>query len=147
MTRVKGRRTTPQCVRSRKLRSERHPEALAGVGHCQFLISGRSCPCTRMYSPCSTSLKLHLVEGGESAPVDSFAVDCSAVGHRVVHGGSRFVEPVVIDEEVKAAIRELTPLAPLHNAPALEAIEAAQQALPNVPHVAVFDTAFHATMP
>jgi acetate kinase len=94
----------------------------------------------------STSLKLHLVEGNESSPVETF-VECDAVGHRVVHGGSRFVEPVVIDDEVKAAIRELTPLAPLHNAPALAVIEDAQQALPDVPHVAVFDTAFHRTMP
>ena len=53
----------------------------------------------------------------------------------------------MIDDGVKAAIRELTPLAPLHNAPALAAIEDAQRALPDVPHVAVFDTAFHATMP
>jgi acetate kinase len=94
----------------------------------------------------STSLKLHLVAGDESSPVESF-VDCDAVGHRVVHGGSRFVEPVVMDEEVKAAIRELTPLAPLHNSPALDAIDEAQRALPTVPHVAVFDTAFHRTMP
>jgi acetate kinase len=94
----------------------------------------------------STSLKLHLVEGDESQPVDGFA-ECDAVGHRVVHGGARFVEPVVIDEEVKTAIQELTPLAPLHNTPALRAIEEAQTALPGVPHVAVFDTAFHATMP
>ena len=94
----------------------------------------------------STSLKLHLVEGDDSSPVETF-VSSDAVGHRVVHGGSRFVEPVVIDDDVKAAIRELTPLAPLHNAPALAAIEDAQQALPDVPHVGVFDTAFHRTMP
>ncbi len=95
----------------------------------------------------STSLKLHLVEGGESRPVDSLSVECDAVGHRVVHGGVRFREPVAIDEYVKAAIRELTPLAPLHNAPALRGIDDAQAALPDIPHVAVFDTAFHATMP
>ncbi len=64
-----------------------------------------------------------------------------------MHGGTRFQAPVVIDDEVKRAIRELSPLAPLHNDAALEAIEAAQQALPGVPHVAVFDTAFHATLP
>jgi len=69
------------------------------------------------------------------------------VGHRVVHGGTRFREPAVIDDEVKEAIRGLVPLAPLHNAPALHAIDEAQAALPDVPHVAVFDTAFHATMP
>jgi acetate kinase len=95
----------------------------------------------------STSLKLHLVRGNEAEPVDSLEVDCEAVGHRVVHGGARFREPVVLDEEVKDAIRELSSLAPLHNEPALEAIEAAQRALPDVPHVAVFDTAFHATLP
>jgi acetate kinase len=94
----------------------------------------------------STSLKLHLVEGAESSPVETF-VECDTVGHRVVHGGPRFAGPVVIDDGVKAAIRDLTPLAPLHNAPALAAIEDAQRALPNVPHVAVFDTAFHRTMP
>jgi acetate kinase len=94
----------------------------------------------------STSLKLHLVEGEESRPVDGFG-ECDAVGHRVVHGGARFVEPVVIDEEVLAALRELIPLAPLHNAPALRAIEEVQAELPDVPQVAVFDTAFHATMP
>jgi acetate kinase len=74
-------------------------------------------------------------------------VECEAVGHRIVHGGSRFREPVLVDDEVTEALRELTPLAPLHNAPALRALEDAQRALPNVPHVAVFDTAFHATMP
>jgi acetate kinase len=95
----------------------------------------------------STSLKLHLVEGEENSSAVETFVQCEAVGHRVVHGGSRFVEPVVIDDEVKAAIDELTPLAPLHNAPALAAIEDAQQALPGVPHVAVFDSSFHRTMP
>jgi acetate kinase len=94
----------------------------------------------------STSLKLHLVREDEAEPVDSFEVECDAVGHRVVHGGGRFRDPVVLDEEVKDAIRELSSLAPLHNEPALEAIESAQRALPDVPHVAVFDTAFHATL-
>jgi acetate kinase len=94
----------------------------------------------------STSLKLHLVTGDEAEPIDGF-VPAAAVGHRVVHGGARFRDPVVIDEDVKEAIRELIPLAPLHNPPALRGIEEAQAALPAVPHVAVFDTAFHATMP
>ena len=70
-----------------------------------------------------------------------------AIGHRVVHGGNRFVQPTLVDEDVLAAIEELTPLAPLHNEPALRAIRAAQQALPDLPHIAVFDTAFHATIP
>jgi acetate kinase len=65
----------------------------------------------------------------------------------VVHGGTRFREPVVIDDEVRAEIEKLEVLAPLHNAPALHAIEEAHRALPDIPHVAVFDTAFHATIP
>ncbi len=70
-----------------------------------------------------------------------------AVGHRVVHGGTRFTEPVVIDAEIRAALGELTPLAPLHNGPALALIDAAARLLPGAPQVAVFDTAFHATLP
>jgi len=70
-----------------------------------------------------------------------------AVGHRVVHGGERFVAPVRIDDEVEHAIDDLSVIAPLHNTPALKAIREARAALPDVPHVAVFDTAFHATIP
>ncbi|MEV1330782.1 acetate kinase [Micromonospora costi] len=71
----------------------------------------------------------------------------TAVGHRVVHGGKRFGEPVRIDDAVLAAIRDLVPLAPLHNPPNLAGIEVARDALPDVPQVAVFDTAFHRTLP
>ncbi|MFE6963994.1 acetate/propionate family kinase [Agromyces sp. NPDC057679] len=70
-----------------------------------------------------------------------------AVGHRVVQGGARFFEPTVITPLVKINIDELSSLAPLHNPANLEGIEAAQRAFPDVPHVAVFDTAFHQTMP
>jgi acetate kinase len=69
------------------------------------------------------------------------------VGHRVVHGGPRFVAPVRITPEVVRAIREVSPLAPLHNGNALQGIEAGLKLLPRVPAGAVFDTAFHATMP
>ena len=96
----------------------------------------------------STSLKLHLVGGDEVTSVDALeGVEASAVGHRVVHGGARFRDPVPIDDGVVAALDELSALAPLHNAPALAAIERARAALPDVPHFAVFDTAFHATIP
>jgi acetate kinase len=94
----------------------------------------------------STSLKLHLVSGGESRPVAGF-VAADAAGHRVVHGGRRFVGPVLIDDEVERAIEELSVLAPLHNRRALEEIRRAREALPDIPHVAVFDTAFHRTLP
>lgn len=70
-----------------------------------------------------------------------------AVGHRVVHGGPRFAGAAPIDDDVVAAIEALNPLAPLHNAPSLAGIRAARAALPGVPMVAAFDTAFHATMP
>ena len=70
-----------------------------------------------------------------------------AVGHRVVHGGSRFVDPTVITPQVEAAVEELSQLAPLHNPGALQGIRAARTAFPELPHVAVFDTAFHQTLP
>lgn len=70
-----------------------------------------------------------------------------AVGHRVVHGGTRFTEAVVVDDEVLAALRELAPLAPLHNPANVEGVVRAREAFPGVPHVAVFDTAFHRTLP
>lgn len=71
----------------------------------------------------------------------------AAVGHRVVHGGTRFVSPTLVTPEVEQAIEDLCPLAPLHNPGNLAAIRAATRALPDVKHVAVFDTAFHATLP
>ena len=70
-----------------------------------------------------------------------------AVAHRIVHGGARFSGPALLDELSIKAIAELTPLAPLHNAPALAAVAAARRQLGSIPHVAVFDTAFHATLP
>lgn len=70
-----------------------------------------------------------------------------AVGHRVVHGGETFTGPTVLDEDAVAAIEEVVPLAPLHNPANLAGIRAALAAFPVVPHVAVFDTSFHATLP
>lgn len=100
----------------------------------------------------STSLKLHLVdehersqrlEGIESVDAGRLA----AVAHRVVHGGPRLRDPVLIDADVHKRIFESEPLAPLHNEPCLAGIDTARQALPGVPQVAVFDTGFHATIP
>jgi acetate kinase len=71
----------------------------------------------------------------------------TAVAHRVVHGGARFSAPVLIDDGVLAAIRELSALAPLHNPVNVTGIEVARQVFPLLPHVAVFDTAFHQTLP
>ena len=77
------------------------------------------------------------------APLDAVV----AVAHRVVHGGERFSAPVLINDAVLAAIRDLSVLAPLHNPANADGIEIARRALPDVPHVAIFDTAFHTTLP
>lgn len=73
--------------------------------------------------------------------------DIKAVGHRVVHGGEKFKDAVLIDEVVKEAIAQAFDLAPLHNPPNLKGIEAAEDRLPDIPQVAVFDTAFHHSIP
>ncbi|KQR15568.1 acetate kinase [Deinococcus sp. Leaf326] len=94
--------------------------------------------------------------GGHAAALDRLLAELSAlglldgvaaVGHRVVHGGERFSAPARITPEVMEAIRACVPLAPLHNPANIAGIEAAQAAFPGVPQVAVFDTAFHQTMP
>ena len=73
--------------------------------------------------------------------------EISAVGHRVVHGGEKYSSSVVINEEVKNYIKECYKLAPLHNPANMIGIEACEELMPNTPMVAVFDTAFHQTMP
>ena len=73
--------------------------------------------------------------------------EIGAVGHRLVHGGEKFAESVVITEEVKKAVRECNDLAPLHNPANLIGVEACEKLMTNTPMVAVFDTAFHQTMP
>ncbi|HEU5085193.1 MAG TPA: acetate kinase [Acidimicrobiales bacterium] len=78
---------------------------------------------------------------------DLDAAGIVAVGHRVVMGGQRFDGPALIDEEVRATIERLSPLAPLHNPPNLAGIDVARELFPDVPHVAVFDTAFFHDLP
>ena len=73
--------------------------------------------------------------------------DIPAIGHRVVHGGASFSNTIVIDEKVKEKIKELFSLAPLHNPPNLKGIEVAEEIFPNAKQVAVFDTAFHQSIP
>ncbi|KAB3531426.1 acetate/propionate family kinase [Alkaliphilus serpentinus] len=73
--------------------------------------------------------------------------EIAAVGHRVVHGGEKFAQSVIINDEVKKTLEECSELAPLHNPPNLMGIYACEEILPNVPMVGVFDTAFHQTMP
>jgi acetate kinase len=73
--------------------------------------------------------------------------EISAFGHRVLHGGERFTDSMLITDEVKKTIRDCFPLGPLHNPANLMGIEACQEAMPGIPNVAVFDTSFHQTMP
>jgi len=73
--------------------------------------------------------------------------DADAVGHRIVHGGAQFREPVRVDASVEAALRGLVDLAPLHQPKSLAALDAVSAALPGLPAVACFDTAFHSTLP
>ena len=79
--------------------------------------------------------------------VISSMTEIAAVGHRIVHGGEKFKDSVIIDDKVMDAIKECVELAPLHNPANIIGIEACQQIMPNIPMVAVFDTAFHQTMP
>lgn len=99
----------------------------------------------------STSLKLSLVGPDDRveplAALEEAPDGVGAVGHRVVHGGPAFREPVLLDAASERRLAELAELAPLHNAAALDGIRRARAALPDRPHVAVFDTAFHAGMP
>jgi acetate kinase len=124
----------------------------------------------------SSSLKAGVIEVGQREPLAAAAVDwgsdatkvtdrrktladalaglaemtdlagLAGAGHRVVHGGSRFRQPTLIDDAVLAELDELSELAPLHNPVAVDTIRAARDALPQLPHVAIFDTAFHATL-
>jgi acetate kinase len=99
----------------------------------------------------STSLKLSLVSEDETShaigALEEAPRPLEAVAHRIVHGGTRFREPVLIDDDVQRGLIDLTELAPLHNGAAVAAVDAARRAFPDVRHVAVFDSAFHATLP
>jgi acetate kinase len=99
----------------------------------------------------SSSLKVDLVDDGravESYPgLPAIPPEVDAVGHRIVHGGPDLVEPLVIDAAVEQRLRDLVELAPLHQPKSLAGLTAARKLLPHVPHVACFDTAFHATLP
>jgi acetate kinase len=96
------------------------------------------------------SIDLGAPDEGLAGAVSAFMASAGtveAVGHRVVHGGSHLTATVLIDPEVRGTLESLCELAPLHNQPALAAIDAVAQRLPEVPAFACFDTAFHATLP
>lgn len=98
-------------------------------------------------APDHTEAMTHMQHAFTSLGPSLTDLDLVAVGHRVVQGGYRFGAPVLINDSVKTIIDELSGLAPLHNPANLDGINAAQVTFPDLPHVAVFDTAFHMTMP
>lgn len=95
---------------------------------------------------CATKLMLSALQDPEKGVIKSMD-EIGAVGHRVLHGGEEFTASCIITDEVKAAIRKYIPLGPLHNPANLMGIEACEAVMPHTPQVAVFDTAFHQTMP
>ncbi len=128
------------------------------IGEAESQVTHR----TRIRAGADAALDEHVVTAeipdhaaAFSAVTDAFARsgevaevgDLVGVGHRVVQGADQFSEPTIVTSEVIDVIRELIPLAPLHNPAAVAGLESAMAEHPDVPHVAVFDTAFHATMP
>ena len=106
---------------------------------------------TDIYEPikdhvAATELMLKALQDPEKGVIKSVD-EIGAVGHRVLHGGEEFTASCIINEEVKACIRKFIPLGPLHNPANLMGIEACEAVMPTTPQVAVFDTAFHQTMP
>ena len=105
---------------------------------------------TRLEQPIGShedALGLVLDTFAEHGPPLDDGLHLAAIGHRVVHGGDRFADPVLITDELVDEVRDLIPLAPLHNPANLEGIEVARRMFPDLPQVAVFDTAFHQTLP
>lgn len=99
----------------------------------------------------STGVKLRLVDREErTVAIDGLVEatdDVAAVGHRIVFGGARFTTPTLIDDDLARTLRAHAAVAPLHDGPALGLIEEARARFPDLPHIALFDTAFHATLP
>lgn len=124
--------------------------AIDRIGEAQSTIVlhvGASATTTAAHIEDHTAAFAAMVQQLDTAEIDVAEHPITAVGHRVVHGGDLFSAATVIDDEVLAAIDELSALAPLHNPANLAGIVAAQRAFPSIPHVAVFDTAFHQSMP
>jgi acetate kinase len=119
-----------------------------GIGARPRFLIGGDAPALARDLPTATSHDAALgVVLGALAERGITPADISACGHRIVHGGSRFVAPVIVDDRHVGELRALRLLAPLHNRYGLDAIEALRAAAPALVQVACFDTAFHATMP
>ena len=137
----------PRCLASGLV--ERIGESIGHLKHQQFLNDPPEVHEIEEPIPDhrrAMQLTLEVLTGSEVG-VLSNANELKGIGHRVVHGGEAFHKPARIDEKVTQAIRECIPLAPLHNPANLTGIEALQEVCPETPQVAVFDTAFHQTLP
>ncbi len=121
-------------------------ERIGGASHLRHTSAGRTTERDVSVPDHAGALEAARAALREHGP-DLDQLDLFAVGHRVVHGGARFSAPVLVDDAVLRAVRDLRALAPLHNPANLEGIETALTAFPGVPQVAVFDTAFHLSMP
>ncbi|WP_283137169.1 acetate/propionate family kinase [Rhizohabitans arisaemae] len=131
---------------------ERHAEGLAerlgeGEGLLTHTAGDGARSVKRLERPDHETAMAAILDAFAEWGPDLSRITLTAVGHRVVHGGSRFSAPVLIDDRVVKAIEELVPLAPLHNPANLVGIRIARRIFPGVPQVAVFDTAFHQNMP
>ena len=122
---------------------------MGGDGHANMKVDDKTV--CDVVEPIPDHVKAcHLMLGFLTDPEKGVVKDMKeigAVGHRVLHGGNKFSESVIIDDNVLAAIEEFIPLGPLHNPANLMGIKACQEVMPGTPMVAVFDTAFHQTMP
>ena len=124
-------------------------EDIGPVAKMMLRLGGQTvAQATRPVSTHTEAVRCMLQMLEESSRLDGRDLRIDAVGHRVVHGGAQFREPVVIDDDVVAALDRLTEIAPLHNPGSIAGIEGARAALgPHIPMVAVFDTAFHRSIP
>jgi len=114
------------------------------VGDNGEILSGESWPRESHGAPTANA---HLAEFIQRILSLASAFSPAAIAHRIVHGGTRYRAPVVIDQSVLTELDALSTLAPLHNPPALAMVRATQDAIPSVPHIAIFDTAFFADLP
>jgi len=115
-------------------------------GHIKIKIEGRAVESSMPIRDHRGGLQLAIamLDANGAGPTQ---VEIIAVGHRIVHGGQTFSEPVLIDDTVVEQIRDLIPLAPLHNPANIDGIEVARALLPNIPHIGVFDTGFFNHLP
>lgn len=123
-----------------------------GIGRSLFSystegFSEKQVPCEAPDHTSAVQLACNALIAPEKGGCLKALSDIDAVGHRIVHGGEKYSTPVLLTEEAQAEIVKLIPLAPLHNPASLQGVKGCEHVLPGVPHVGIFDTAFHQTMP